>query len=321
MANPNIGQVIAATWTRLVTDKPEDNIFYDRWLFDQFTTKNGGIRKVTGGNPIGVSVEYAINSTFRSYLDGEVLEVQAQTIFDEAQYQWAEHSGTITYSVRQEWINSGDSQKFDLIAGLVENAMNSHKQDIAKAAFGTVTSNAKNINGLQDLVSTADSNTVGAISRTTFSWWRNNNDTATNSGTAYNTLRAKMGTMYNSCSNGAFADHPTTLVTTQTVFEAYEALLTANERFTSKDKGEGAFKNEVISYKGAKMAYDADCTAGYMYFLNPKYIYFVVAKDVFMKLGKELEPVNQHIRVRKIHSILQFVASQPRRLGVLSSIT
>jgi hypothetical protein len=321
MANPNIGQVIAATWTRLVTDKPEDNIFYDRWLFDQFTTKNGGIRKVTGGERIGVSVEYAINSTFRSYSDAEVLEIQPQTIFDEAQYTWAEHSGTINYSVRQEWVNSGDSQKFDLIAGLVENAMNSHKQNIAKAMFGTISSNAKNINGLQDLVASSPSGSVsvGTINQATFSWWRNNQAAGTKTSAAFDNLRAKMRTMYNDCSSGAFNNHPTTIVTDQTVFEGYEGLLTANERNTSKSEGDAGYKNEVLQFKGAKIAFDEDCLAAAMYFLNPKFIYLVVAKDVFMKLGKELEPVNQHVRVRKIHSILQFVASQRRRLGVLTA--
>lgn len=250
----------------------------------------------------------------------EVLDVQRIDVFDSAQYEWKEHAGTITYSVIQEWKSSGEGAKFDLIGSLVENGIKSHKDDINEAMFADGTGNSsKDIHGLKLLVPATNTNTVGAINRNTFTFWRN--QAATSSGSSYSLLRGSMRTMYNNCSLGVAAEHPTVGVTTQTVFEAYEGLLTANERFTDKSSGEGAFKNEVLKFKGMQLSFDEECLAGAMYFLNPKYIYLMVASDVFMKLGKELEPVNQNIRVRKVHSILNFVVSQSRRLGIISSIT
>ena len=67
-----------------------------------------------------------------------------------------------------------------------------------------------------------------------------------------------MRSVYNQCSNGVAGDHPTFGVTTRTVFEAFEGLLLATERFTSKGEADGGFKNEVLKFKGCKLAYD-DC--------------------------------------------------------------
>ena len=319
MAAPNVGELIASTWPRLVTDKPEDQVFGDRWLFDQFTTKNGGLKKLDGGSPIEVSVEYATNTTFRSYADMETLDIQRIDVFDAAQYEWKEHSGTITYSLIEEFKNSGEGRKFDRIAGRLENAISSHKDDISTAMYGTVASNSKNINGLQDLVpDDPTTGTVGLINRATFTFWRSKQ--ITDGGASFSTLRANMRTMYNNCSKGMAGEHPTVIVTDQTSFEGYESLLTANERFTDKTSGDAGYKNEALKFKGAKIGYDEDCGAGRMYFLNPKFIYVCVAKGVWVSLSKELEPVNQNARVRKVLSFLQFITKQPRRTGVITSI-
>lgn len=319
MANPNVGQVVAATWERLVTDKPEDQIFGDRWLFDNMTTSNGGIRKVKGGSPIEITLEYTTNTTFRSYNDQEVLDVQKIDVFDAAQYEWKEHSGTITYSVMQEWKSSGEGAKFDLIGSLVENGIQCHKDNISEAMFGDGTGNSsKNINGLRNLVpSNPATGTVGSINRATFTFWRSNAIDATKTTTQFDNLRAKMRTLYNDCSRGVATEHPTFGVTEQTTFEGYESLLIPGERFTDKSSGDGGFKNEVLKFKGMRLSYDDDCPTGFLWMLNPKHLFLMVASDVWMKLGKELEPINQNIRVRKVHSILQFVTKQPRRLGCL----
>jgi hypothetical protein len=323
MSNPNVGQLVAATWTRMVTDAPEDNIFRDRWLFNEFTTKNGGIRKVTGGTPIGISIEYATNPTFRSYNDTEVIDVQKADVFDEAQYEWKEHSGSVTYSVKQEWLSSGDAAKFDLIGGLVENALNSHKDDISDSMYGDGTGNlSKDINGLQNLIpDNPATGTRGAINAATFSFWRSNQASGAQTTNDFDNLRARMRSMYNTCSDGVASKHPKVGVTTQTVFEGYESLLIPGERFSDKKEGDAGFPNEVLKFKGMRLSFDASCPSARMYFLNPEYIFLMVAKEIWMKLGKELEPVNQNIRVRKVHSLLQFVVKQPRRLGVLTSIS
>jgi hypothetical protein len=325
MPGVNISQVLAAAWPKVVTDSPEDQIFADRWLFQEFTTKNGGLKKIAGGPQIEATIEVGTNTTFRSYSDLEALDVARIDVFDAARYDWREHSGTITYSVLQDFKAGGDTSKFDLIAGLVENAKNSHKNDISRAMYANGTGNGgKDLHGLQLLVPDNPAiGTVGQINAATFTFWRSQQALGTMTATPFDNLRARMRTMYNTCSFGISGEHPQTLVTTQTVFEGYESLLVANERNVSKrgEHADAGYKNEVLKFKGANISYDPDAPAGRMYFLNPKFLKLWVSKNHFMKLGKELEPVNQNLRVRKVHTIIQMGAVQRRRLGVLTVIT
>ena len=319
MPDPNVGQLVASTWERVVGSKPEDNIFNDLWLFNRLTT-GGGIKRVDGGRLIEVPIEYAKNTTFRSYSDMETLDVNRVDVFDAARYDWKEHGGTVVISEIEKFRNMGEGRKFDVLAAKIDNAINSAKDSLNTAAFGNGTGNGgKDIHGLQQLVpDDPTTGTVGGINRATFSFWRSK--AIIDTGTAFNQLRANMRSIYNQCSRGAFSEHPTTIITTRTVMEGYEGLLTANERFDSKESGDGGFKNEVLKFKGAKMAYDEACGADRMYFLNEKSIKLYVAKGVFLRLGEQIEPANQSIYVQKIISILNLIVTQSRRLGVISSI-
>lgn len=321
MADPNIGQLLASTWNRVITDKPEDNIFGDVWLFNRLTTKNGGLLKLDGGAEIEVTLEYAVNTTFKSYSDMEALDVYKVDTFDAAQYDWKEHAGTVVTSLIEVFKNSGKAKKFDILEAKIQNAIKSAKTDINEMLFADGTGNSsKDFHGLQQLVpDVATSGTVGSIDRATFTWWRTNQ--ATDGGASFSTLRASFREMYNDCSDGAFSSHPTFAVMDQAVFEGYEGLLTANERFTSKESGEGAFKNEILKFKGAKLAYDVEMAASARaYFLNEDAIKLVFAKGIMLKLGEAIEPANQTVDVRKVVTIGNMIVKQSRRLGVITSI-
>ena len=48
MADPYLGQTIAASWEAVVGTKPEDNIHDDYWLFNRFS-EGAGFKAVNGG--------------------------------------------------------------------------------------------------------------------------------------------------------------------------------------------------------------------------------------------------------------------------------
>jgi len=321
MSDPNMGQLLASTWNRVITESPEDQIFKDVWLFNRLTKSNGGLMKVDGGAQIEIPLEYAVNTTFKSYSDMEALDVYKVDTFDAAEYDWKEHAGTVVTSLIEIFKNSGKAKKFDILEAKIQNAIKPAKDDINEMLFADGTGNAsKDWHGLQQLIpDDPTTGTVGGVNRATFTWWRTNTDT--DGGASFSELRANMRQMYNACSDGAFSSHPTFGVTDQTVFEGYEGLLTANERYTSKSDGEGAFKNEVLKFKGMKLAFDAEMSASArMYFASEDALKLVVAKGVFLKLGEAIEPANQTIDVRKVVSIGNLVVKQSRRLGVIISI-
>jgi hypothetical protein len=322
VANPNDGVTIAASWNALVNDKPEDNIFQQYWLLDRLK-EGDGFMGVDGGDVITASLEYAQNSSVQFYSDLETISTTRVDVFDRAEFSWKEIAGTVVQSELESAINQGSAKKFDLLSAKLENLRNSLDATINTSCFsdGTGTS-SKEIGGLQHIVATtATSGTVGGINRATFSFWRNIQASGAKTTSAYDNLRAQMRSVYNQCSNGIDQAHPTFIVTTRTVFEAYEGLLLANERFTDKSSGEGGFKNEVMKFKGAKIAYDAACLSGAMYLLNPKFLKLAYAKGHWYKPAKPVEPANQTAQVFKVHSICNLISTNCRRLGAITATT
>ena len=110
-------------------------------------------------------------------------------------------------------------------------------------------------------------------------------------------------------------------MTTRTVFEGFEGLLVANERFTSKEEGEGAFKNTVLLFKGAKGSYDEDAPSGNLYFFNNKALKLVYLEGAWMKMYAKVDPSNQLSNVHKVLTVANMSTGNSRRLGVVSAIT
>jgi hypothetical protein len=105
------------------------------------------------------------------------------------------------------------------------------------------------------------------------------------------------------------------------VFEGYEGLLLANERFTDKSSGDGGFKNEVLKFKGAKISYDNDATAAELRFLNPKFLKLVYKTGSWMKGRPAVQPANQTVDIFLVRSMFNLIATNPRRLGAVTAIS
>ncbi len=212
---------------------------------------------------------------------------------------------------------------FDLLAAKLENARKSHLGYINATAFGDGTGNGgKDITGLQALVPANPAvGTVGGINRANFSFWRSQQVSGAQSVSPFDNLRAAMRSIYNLASNGWSGDHPDFAVTTRTVFEGYESLLVANERFTSKAEGDGGFKNEALKFKGLVIAFDNDVPAGYMWMLNTAYYKWVYKTGAWMKLRPSIEPANQTVEIYAIRTMMNSIITSARRHGVITNIS
>lgn len=322
MADPNIGQVVTSAWEAIVKPQPEDNIFEDYWLFDRLSKGKAFVAK-DGGRLIEAHLEYATNSTVSSYNDLEQLSTTRVDVVDSAQFNWKEYAGTVVQSELEDAINQGSGGKFDLLATKLKNLKKSFTKSLNEGLFSDGTGNAgKDLGGLALLVATSPATgTVGGINRATYSWWRNQQAAGTQTAAAFDNLRAAMRSVYNQCSNGVGGDHPTFGVTTRTVFEGFEGLLLANERFTSKAEADGGFKNEILKFKGALLAYDNDCTSATLYWLNENYLQLVYQRGRWMKMLSEVEPANQTAKVFRCVTIANLVTTNPRMLGAVTAIS
>jgi hypothetical protein len=322
MAAPNDGQRVASNWELVVKTKPEDQIHDDYWLFNQLSTGDGFVGK-GGGDFITCPVEYALNTTVASYSDLDVISTTRSDNFDRYEAEWKEVAGTYAISDLESDRNSGEGQVFDLRNAKLENLRNSIKSTLNTMLFSDGTGNSsKDLMGLQGLVaSSPSSGTVQGVSRVSYSWARNQQASGALTTSAFDNLRAALRSVYNLSSNGVAADHPTFIATTRTVFEGYEGLLLANERFDSKESGEGAFKNEVLKFKGAKISYDNDCPSGTAYLLNQKYLKLIYKTGAWMKAQPAARPINQTADFVIIRTMAQLFTTNPRRLGVVTAIT
>jgi hypothetical protein len=322
MAAPNDGQRIAANWETVVKTRPEDQIHDDYWLFNQLSGGDGFVGK-SGGDFIVQPIEYALNGAVGSYSDLDTLSTTRYDNFDRYEAEWKEHYGVYAISDLESDRNAGDGQVFDLRAAKLENLKNSIKSSINVMFYADGTGNSsKDFMGLGGLVaSSPSSGTVQGVDRGSHTWARNQQTSGAQTTSAFDNLRAAMRSIYNLASNGISSDHPTFAVTTRTVFEGYEGLLLANERFADKASGEGAFKNEVLKFKGAKISYDNDCGSGLLYFLNPKFLKLVYKTGAWMKAQPSQRPVNQTADFLVIRSMGNLFTTNPRRLGVVTAIT
>jgi hypothetical protein len=319
---PNDGMLIAAAWNALVNDKPEDNVFNDYWLLN--TLKKGeSFKGIDGGGTIEVNLEYALNGTVGFYSDTETISTQRSEVFDKAEFAWKEIAGTVLQSDLEDGVVQGSAKRFDLLDGKLKNLRSTMDDALNASCFsdGSGTS-GKEIGGLQLLISsTPTTGTVGTINAANFSFWRNQQASGAQSSAAFDNLRATMRSIYNSASNGVAGKHPKFAVTTQTVFQGYEGLLTVNERFVDKDSGEGGFKNEVLSFKGAKISYDGDCPSGLLYFYNPAFIKLAYLKGHWYKMTGPIRPANQTVEVYQVASRANMIVTNRRMLGVVTAIS
>jgi hypothetical protein len=320
MANPNVGQRVAANWELVVKTSPEDQVHDDYWLLNQLSKGSGFVGK-SGGDFITCPIEYALNGTVASYSDLDLISTTRYDVFDRYEAQWKEYAGTYVISDLESARNEGEGQVFDLKAAKLENLKNSIRATFNADLFSAGTANSSKVfTGLQALVAVAPtSGTVQGVDRASYTFARNQQTTGTQTTSAFDNLRAAMRTSYNLCSNGISSDHPSFAVTTRTVYEGFEGLLLANERFTEKGEGQGAFT--TLKFKGAMISYDNDCLSGALYFLNGKFLKLVYKTGAWMKAQSPIRPANQTADVIVIRTMANLFTTNPRRLGVVSSIT
>ena len=314
MADPNMG-VLLSTTLKKHRSKLVDNIFKSHALF--YTLKNdGAVKEEDGGERIVVPVMYAANSTTSSYSGYDPLDTTPQTGIDAAEYNWKQYSASITISGEEQRKNSGRKEKLiDLLEAKTKQATLSLREALVTGMYSDGTGNSsKDITGLAAMVS--NSGTYGGILSTTYTWWKAYVETAVS------TLDiASVRTGFNSSSIGG-QDTPNIMITTQTLFEKYEALLTATISFYSertKKLGDGGF--QTLQYKGVPIVWDEQCTSGYWYFLNTNHMNLTVHKDANFETTDFVKPENQDALVAQILFMGNLTCDRRASHGVLQGAT
>ena len=308
-ANSNFDNLLTTTlanYRKTLTD----NVFTARPLTYALMEK-GRIRMLNGGTKIVEPLIYGQNSTVGSYSGYDSIALTPQEGISAAEFEWKQYAASISISGIEEAKNNGEQEIINLLEAKIMQAEESMRESFNTMFFADGTGNGgKDWNGLGNLVESG--NTVGGIDSNTYTWWKSYED---NDAVALSL--ADMSTAYNSVSVGN--DHPDTLLTTQTLFEKYEALLQPNLRYTDTKTADAGFQN--LLFKAAPVMYDVHCTAGTFYFLNSKYITLVGHSDKWFSQTAFISPEDTDARYALIMCYGNLTVRNRAKQGKLTAKT
>ncbi|TXH58977.1 MAG: phage major capsid protein [Desulfurellales bacterium] len=308
MATPN-SQIneIAVTTLRKRTGKLADNVSKNNALLLRLSQK-GRSKPVRGGRTIVQEMEFTENSTFKRYAGYDTLNISPSEVFTAAEYNYAQAGVAVSISGLEMIQNSGPEALIDLLDSRIVNAERTMKNNISSDCYSDGTADGgKQIGGLQALVADVNTNTIGGISGSTYTFWRNLvRDATTDFGAAATSanITSYMNRVWLEIVRGT--DKPDLIIADSNYYRLYWESLQNIQRITSDDgKGMAAAGFETLKFKSADVVFDGGyggaAPASHMYFLNTDYLFWRPAADRNMEVvGGERMAVNQDAMVKLI---------------------
>ncbi len=248
----------------------------ENWVTANPVTKKlmarGNVREQHGGNQIVEPIEYQKNNTTGWVSSSAVVSTAINQILKQATYQWAVLAGAIGIDDHEEARNTGKDAMFNLLNVRVKNLRNTFNDDLETALVGQVTPNTDTLWSLLDVIDASDPaiTNYGNIDRDTFTFWQ---ATETASGSMGTQGLEDIRTAYYTTSR-ARTDTVDMMITTQTLYEAYQARLQPQERLVKGNDGDLEF--EHLTFAGKPIFFSEDMTSGVWLGLNSKYTKLVI---------------------------------------------
>lgn len=323
MANPTrteqLDDLYTSTWNNRKSEVT-DNIFTATPTFKLLKSKGGIKLNGTGGRYLEIPLSYAKNATVASLDKGDTISISDTKFLTVAQYEWKFVAGSIVRYYVDDAKNKSKQQHLSLVNAKIDNLERSMVDKFETMIFAdNDLTSTKDINGFGSLVDYTPTvaRTVGNIPQTTYTWWANKQAAATGSASVY--LLSDMRSMFNNCGVGQASDNPDMLITTQAVYEYYEDEVQEQKQIVNQTSGDAMLI--TVTFKGVPLVWSSACTAGYMYFLNSKYIGLNVDPDINMSATEWKVIPNQLDRVQQVVWKGNLIASRRASLGVLGGIT
>lgn len=313
----NLGETLASTLPAYEKEF-KDQVFAKTVLLDHMKS-NGGIVQKGGGATLRIPLMTG-KSTTQWFAGADEIDISLADTLDAAEYSWKNLDAPISFTLDDELSNSGPEQVVDLIEAKVKQAELSIAEQLNDALFNGTGSEAprSKITGLATAVGTG---TYAGIAGGTYTDWQSYVESTSTALTI-----AQMKTARNTVSKVKGGGKPSIIVTTQTLFEKYESLLTptyymnpAVETKETKRIGDAGFS--FLQFAGIPIVFDDACPSGSVFFLNTENLKMYVHKDAFMDKTDRMKPVNQHVTTQ--HIILRTILGTNLRkaLGKLSGKT
>ena len=319
-----------------------DNVFNSNVTLAKLMDTDSVVRQ-GGGNEIVQPLMYAKNDTAQSYHGYDQFDTTPQDGISAAEFDWKQLGATISISRRERRQNSGEEALFNLVEKKVEQAEMSLQELVNNQLINAFEpgNQGKDLTPIPQIIAvdptTSPSAQVGQIDGSTQSWWRNQAIAST--ATTLDGLEKELYQAYNMASRGGMSQRPDLVLMDQITFENYELGLDKRQRYEDARIADLGF--EVLKLKGATVAwdevipdatngnkFDLDATfdggsnpaTGTAYFINTKFLEFVIDSETEFETTDFKEPEDQDAAVAKILFMGELTVNNRRKHAVLHDI-
>lgn len=334
---------IVASVLDKVRSKVEDNITSTCKLL-YFYRKSGNWKTVnSGGDKYRVSLMYELAAA-DSYSSFGQIDVTPTDGITSAFFDWRQAATAISISGLEEFKNRGSERVFDLlkerttqsVLGLEEFFNKGFLQGNGAAAIATAKTSTVNgsvfIDPLPLLVEYSPSTSVGGISPSTETWWKN--VSTDDSSTTFAGFLKALRKLNNDCSKGGggASGAPDFHLCDQSTFELYESALASLHQNTSYVNADIPFQN--VLFKGKPVVWDdmvvdaknndltpAGSDSGTWYALNSTYMGVSIDREHNFSVGDFVQPENQDAKTAIVLWYGCHYITNRRKCGVLAGIT
>jgi len=260
---------------------------------------------IEGGERITAGLLYAKNTARGTFSGFDTVDVTPQDTRNRARYEWANYYVSVSLSQDDEDKVNGPDAVGTLLENSLKEAELSMKDQMATDIYSGI--DADGIVGLDSAVNTT--NTYGAISGSTYSWWRSGVNTDSHSKANMKTAShasyfyTLLGDAFAACTHGG--GMPNLVVVSHELFNVVEAINIAQQRYEMSKRGKALAQNgfPVIEYRGVPIVADEFCPDYHCYVLNTKYLNMYVhsrATSSNFRFSGFKNPTNQLARVGQI---------------------
>ena len=274
------------------------------------------VKRIDGGSIIAQPILAQPNQTASSYFGADVFSADAQEEFTNVQIRWCGAYASATVVGTDKLRCTGRAAALDLVQAKTESAYMACFDKVGSYVFGNGNgNNGKDWDGLAAGINNAAGFQVyNGIDRVANPWWQAQ---VFNPGSSTALSSASMMTLYTQCQ--VDEERIGMIVTTQTGYASYWALLTPNERFLDDTVGNLGFTN--VAFQGAAVVMDSGCPANTMYFINLDHVRLILHKDREFVFEGFIRPYNQDVEVGQVLALGNLEVRKPSSCGVYQNIS
>jgi len=305
---------IASITHRLILPKMVENIFGSNPVL--FRLKDKGI-KYSGGRVIQQPLVYKKTDAVGSFEGAEILSTTLNDNLTNAEFAWRQYYGTIGITGRDELLNSGKEGILNLLEAkrlVTELTL----MDTMGTDLQGSNSSGKALDGLGSVLS--DTTTYAGIATADFSDWKAKVRTLSVAGTL--TL-IEMQKAYGATVVGS--DHPSVIVTRQSVFDKLWTLYQPDQRFTDSKMASAGFS--TLMFNGIPIVVDSHVTGtdggnqdNWIQFLNERYLWLATHSDSNFKVVAIPPLKDQDVKIVRILWAGNLLCSNRRMQGVIKTV-